>query len=71
MEDIRFQLSDKLQVTKSQLEKSIFLILPNTGRGEIKTHQASSSHEGLIFDVNPTLLQVHERGVLLMFYWSS
>lgn len=57
---------DMLQVTKSQLEKSIFLIWPNTGRGEIKTRQASSSH----FDVNTTLLQVHERGGLLLFYWS-
>ena len=36
---------DMLQVTKPQLEKAIFLIWPNTGRGEIKTHQASSSHE--------------------------
>ena len=35
---------DMLQVTKSQLEKSIFLIWPNTGHGEIKTHPASSSH---------------------------
>ena len=38
-------VNDMFQVTKSQLEKSIFLIWPNTGRGEIKTHQASSSHE--------------------------
>ena len=61
---------DMFQVTKSQLEKSIFLIWPNTGSGEIKTHQASSSHEDLIFYVNTTLLQVHERGGLLLFYRS-
>ena len=35
---------DMFQVTKSQLEKSIFLIWPNTGRGEMETHQASSTH---------------------------
>ena len=37
-------VNDMFQVTRSQLEKSIFLIWPNTGRGEIKSHQASGSH---------------------------
>ena len=58
---------DMLQVTKPQLEKAIFLIWPNTGRGEIKTHQASSSHERPYFLCKHNLTAGTREGVYFCF----
>ena len=58
---------DMLQVTKPQLEKAVFLIWPNTGRGEIKTHQASSSHERPYFLCKHNLTAGTREGVYCCF----